>query len=388
MQETDLLIVGAGPFGSSLAAHAIDLGIRHVIVGKPMEFWQANMPEGMYLRSAGDWHLDAAGEATVENFLAGQGLTRADVEPLSRRFYLAYVDWFRQQKGIEPLPVYVQQLDYDEGSARFRATLDDGHEIDARNVVLAVGFKYFPNVPAELAAWLPAGRFQHTCHLVDFAALRGTRCLILGGRQSAFEWAALLHEAGAAAVDLVYRHASPAFAEADWSWVGPLVEGMVDNPGWFRGLSKAEQDDVSYRLWAEGRLKVEPWLEKRVLTPGVSLWPGTQVSRADIQADGSIAVGLDNGTTLLVDQIILATGYKVRMEQLPFLRNGNILPRLALRNGFPVLDERFQSNIPGLYITSMPANQDFGPFFAFTVSVRASSRIIGRAIAREKTGAS
>jgi cation diffusion facilitator CzcD-associated flavoprotein CzcO len=379
-QETNLLIVGAGPFGLSLAAHMTDLGIEHIIIGKAMEFWQANMPEGMYLRSAGDWHLDAAGAATIERFLASQGLTRADVEPLSRRFYLSYARWFLQQKGIAPLPVYLQRLDYDEQAARFHATLDDGRTISARNVVLAVGFKYFANMPAELTALLPAGRFEHTCDLVDFAALRDKRCLILGGRQSAFEWAALLHEAGVAAVDLVYRHPSPAFAEADWSWVSPIVDAMVDAPGWFRNLNKAEQDEVTYRLWAEGRLKVEPWLEKRVLTPGVRLWPGTQVIGCTEPAGGAVAVQLDNGTTLTVDQIILATGYKVRMERLPFLRDGNILPRLATRNGFPVLDEWFQSSVPGLYITSMPANQDFGPFFAFTVSVRASARIIGRAL--------
>ena len=380
MEETSLLIVGAGPFGLSLAAHATDLGIAYVIVGKPMEFWRANMPEGMYLRSADDWHLDVAGQATMAQFLAGRGGTGAAGAPLSRGVYLAYAEWFRQQKGIEPRPVYVQQLDYDPARTRFYATLDDGQVIGARHVVLAVGFKYFLNLPAELVALLPAGCFQHTCHLVDFAALRDKRCLILGGRQSAFEWAALLHEAGAAAVDLVYRHASPAFAAADWSWVGPLVDGMLDNPGWFRDLGKAEQEAVSYRLWAEGRLKVEPWLEPRVRRPGIALWPGTQVRRADRQADGSIAVGLDNGQTLEVDQIVLATGYKVQIHQVPFLGTGNILPRLATRNGFPVLDERFQSNIPGLYITSMPANQDFGPFFAFTVSVRIASRIIGRAL--------
>jgi thioredoxin reductase len=364
-----------------MAAHAADLGIEHLIVGKPMEFWQANMPEGMYLRSASDWHLDAAGTDTIVRFLADQGLTPGAVEPLSRQFYLSYARWFQQQKGIDPIPAYVQKLDYGEsGGARFRATLDNGRTIQARNVVLAVGFKYFAHVPAEPAARLPRGRFAHTCDLVDFAGLRGKRCLILGGRQSAFEWAALLHEAGAGEVHLSHRHASPAFEEADWSWVSPIMDTLVDNPAWFRTLSPAEQDAVSYRLWAEGRLKVEPWLAERVLTAGVHLWPGTQITSCTELPGGEIEVRLDNGEVLTVDQIILATGYKVRMDQIPFLHSGNILPRLATRNGFPVLDEHFQTSVPGLFVTSMPANQDFGPFFAFTVSVRTSARIIGRAL--------
>jgi hypothetical protein len=59
------------------------------------------------------------------------------------------------------------------------------------------------------------GPHSHTCDLVDFAGLRGKRCLIVGGRQSAFEWAALIHEAGAAAVHVCYRHDTPAFKTAD-----------------------------------------------------------------------------------------------------------------------------------------------------------------------------
>jgi hypothetical protein len=41
-----------------------------------------------------------------------------------------------------------------------------------------------------------------------------------------------------------------------------------------------------------------------------------------------------------------------------------------------VLDDHFQTSIPGLFITSMPATQDFGPFFSFTVAVRASAQLI------------
>jgi hypothetical protein len=89
-----------------------------------------------------------------------------------------------------------------------------------------------------------------------------------------------------------------------------------------------------------------------------------------------LKVELNNGETLFVDQIILATGYKVNIAQLPILASGNILPELKTRNGFPDLDDHFQTSIPGLFITSMPASQDFGPFFGFTVAVRAAAQLI------------
>jgi thioredoxin reductase len=379
--KTDLLIIGAGPFGLALAAHCRHLGINYRIVGKPMEFWQANMPEGMHLRSACDWHLDTVGVDTIERFLQTQGLTPADVEPLSRQFYLAYTRWFLEQKQIDIIPGYVQRLDHIiNGENLFEATMEDGQIIMATHVVIAVGFKYFKNEPHDLVEHLPAGCFSHTCDLVDFTDLKGKRCLIIGGRQSAFEWAALLNEAGAAAVHVSHRHDSPAFAEADWSWINPLNDAMVDNPGWFRNLSPEEKEAVNYRFWAEGRLKIELWLESRVMKETVKIWPDSQVVSCNELPGGDLTVELDNGERLTVDHVILATGYKVKIDQIPFLACGNILHKLKTSHGYPVLDEHLQTNIPGLFITSMAAAQDFGSFFAFTVSVRTSAKLIGQAI--------
>src|SRR5262249_23176578 len=64
----------------------------------------------------------------------------------------------------------------------------------------------------------------------------------------------------------------------------------------------------------------------------------------------------------------------------PLLATGTLLDRIARRDGFPVLDDALQTTVPGLFVTSLPATRDFGSFFAFTAAVRASARIIGRAI--------
>ena len=125
--------------------------------------------------------------------------------------------------------------------------------ITAQRVVLAPGFKHFTHIPQDLEAKLPSNRFQHTCDFVDFSKSRNQRYLIIGGRQSAFEWAALLLEAGASVVNLSHRHPSPEFAVSDWSWVNALVDNIAENPSWFRQLSPAEKDEVNHRLWAEGR---------------------------------------------------------------------------------------------------------------------------------------
>ncbi len=150
-RKTDLLIVGAGPFGLAIAAYAKHLGIEHLVVGKSMGCRKANMPKGMYLRSACDWHLDPLNVDTIEKFVGTKGLSTKDVEPLSLEFYLSYARWFQEQKRIPVLPVLVRKLDWNEGEPfRFRAVLDNGRNVAAKFVVLAVGFQYFKKLSIRL----------------------------------------------------------------------------------------------------------------------------------------------------------------------------------------------------------------------------------------------
>lgn len=378
MEHTDLLVIGAGPFGLAMSRLARLRGVDHRVLGRPMSFWREHMPDGMLLRSSPAWHLDPAGELTFPRFLDERGHAE-ESEPLSLSLYIDYAQWVRREAGIELSPGFVTELSA-EPQGGFVAQLSSGERLSARRVLLAIGFHAFRHVPEELAAILPAGRWSHTRDFVDLERMRGKRALIVGGRQSAFEWAALLAEAGAERVDVVHRHATPSFAASDWSWVPALLERLEANPSWYRDLPGAERDAITRRFWQEGRLKLEPWLPPRLPAEVVTTRPHTEVEAcAETSPGAPLVATLSDGERLRVDHVVLATGYRVDMARVPFLR-GPLLDALERRDGSPVLGPDFQSSVPGLFVTSMPAARDVGPYMGFTVSVPYTSRILARAL--------
>ena len=222
-ERTDLLVIGAGPYAYSAAACARDHGIDTRVVGLPMSFWREQMPADMYLRSGPDWHLDTAGEHTFAAYFEDRGLSRADHDPVPIGVFLDHTDWFREQKGFDVDERLVDTVEADDTGAGFVATMEDGTTITAEKVLAAPGIRHFVTLPAWHEG-VPEHRRAHTCDLVDFDALAGARVVVVGGRQSAYEWAALLCDHGAASVDVVHRHPAPAFERVSWEFVDPYVE--------------------------------------------------------------------------------------------------------------------------------------------------------------------
>jgi FAD-dependent urate hydroxylase len=368
---TSLLVIGAGPYALSCAALAREHGIDTVTVGRPMGFWRRHMPAGMLLRSGPDWHLDASGVYTLEAYLEERTVDPADVDPLPIGLFLDYAEWFRQAKGIGVSEDLV--VDLTKPDDRFEAVLESGERIVADAVVAAPGIRNFTNLPAW-AGSVPAGRAAHTCDLVRFEDLSGARVLIVGGRQSAYEWAALLVEQGAARIDLVHRHDVPRFERVSWKFVDAYLETTVRVPGWWRSLPRAEQDAITRRFWEVGRLTLEYWLTPRLASPAIHRWPGTEVVRAEPTAAGDLTVRLSNGDDLRVDQVIFACGYRADLARVPYL--AGVLDRVEVADGFPVLDEAFGASLPRLYLPGFAATRDFGPFFGFVKGTAAAATLM------------
>jgi hypothetical protein len=369
MRATEALVIGAGPYALSAAALARERGIETVVLGRSMGFWREHMPERMFLRSGPDWHLDATGIHTLEAFLEERGIAPDEVDPIPIGLFLDYAEWFRRAKNIEVEEDLVAGLARTGG--RFEATLDSGARITADAVIAAPGIRHFANVP-EWAGSLPSGCAAHSCDLVRLGELAGARVLIVGGRQSAYEWAALAGEQGAERVDVVHRHEVPRFERVSWRFVDPYVEDTVRIRGWWRRLPAAEQEAIGRRFWEVGRLTLEHWLTPRLA--GIHRWPGAEVAETTVLAEGAMRMRLSSGERLMVDRVIFASGYKADLARVPYL--AGVIGRIEVTDGFPVLDEAMGTSLDGLYLPGFAATRDFGPFFGFVKAAPAAATLI------------
>jgi cation diffusion facilitator CzcD-associated flavoprotein CzcO len=368
-KRTDLLVIGAGPYAYSAAAFARDNGIDTHVVGRPMAFWRDQMPADMFLRSGPDWHLDAGGIHTFRAFFEDQGLRPEDFHPVPIGLFLDYTEWFRRRTAFGVDERMVTDLTTTDGA--FVATMDDDTTITADRVIAAPGIRHFANLP-EWHANVPPPRRSHTSELVSFDELADARVAIIGGRQSAYEWAALLCDHGAAQVHVVHRHPTPDFAEVSWAFVDPYVDQALAHRGWWRRLAAAEQQAIAGQFWRVGRLTLEPWLVPRLDPAVVTSHPACSVVDM-VDADGGVRLHLSDRTRLEADHVVFASGYKADLSRVPYLQG--VLDRVTTTDGFPDLSEGFETSLPGLHMVGFASTRDFGPFYGFTKGCPSSARI-------------
>jgi cation diffusion facilitator CzcD-associated flavoprotein CzcO len=330
----------------------------------------------MFLRSGPDWHLDASGVHTFEAFLEERAIAARDIDPVPIAVFLDYATWFQNQKSVAVREQLVRTVTTD-GESQFNVLLEDGQTLVADSVVAAPGVRHFQNVP-DWSRKLPSDVCMHTCELVRFDDLAGARVLIVGGRQSAYEWAALIREQGAETVDIVHRHDPPRFERVSWKFCDELLDQTLAQSGWWRTLPSAEREAIERRFWEVGRLTLEWWLFPRLAGDNLHVRPQTSVVDAAMDTRGAARVQLSDGTELTVDRVILATGYKADLTQVPYLED--VLDQIEIVDGFPLLDEAFQTSLPGVYLPGFAATRDFGPFFGFTKGCPTAAALVTKGL--------
>ncbi len=388
--DTDVAVIGAGPYGLSISAHLTEAGVAHEVFGHTMDSWANHMPRGMYLKSEGFASdiSEPTGTHTLERFCAESGIEYGRIAvPISLDTFVRYGRWFQERlvPGVHPqLVERVRRL-----PDAFESRLESGEMLRSRRVVMATGVEAFSFVPPPLQA-LPFSAMAHSYYPDQLPKGNDADLLVIGAGQSALEGAALAREGGAE-VQLVARASQIAWNSKPAGPDRPLSARLrypESGLGQGRGqYAYANHPLVFHRAGAA-------WRQKKaytVLGPAGAWWLQPRVEGKfpvalgrtviDAHADKGwvrVRTQSESGTEeFAARQVLAATGYKPDVQRLALL-DPAIRNQLASFAGAPILDRDFQSSLDDLYFVGYAAAVSFGPLMRFVFGTGFTSRRVTR----------
>ena len=386
--HTDLAIIGAGPYGLSLAAHLKHRGVDFRIFGSPMRFW-LDMAPGISLKSfdfATNIYTPAKGYRFVE-YCRDRNIDSH--EPCSMALFSEYGLW--AQHELVPEVEDVQVTHVARHGDGFRLTLATGEEVDARRVVSAVGLANFPRVPNELQ--IGSSHISHTSQIHDYERFRGMDVTVVGGGQSALEAAGLVTVHGGTARVLV-RNTGGWFSgklpekrslrERLGNPLTPLGPGRLNwvlaNLPW---LARHLPDDKRIRLTRKHLGPFGTWWVRDQIGDAVPIEMKMRVlSAVDLGDQVSLSVsGPDGDREIVTDHVIAGTGYEVDVDRIPFL-DPELCSAITRIERAPRLSRSFESSVPGLYFIGPSAAFSFGPLLRFACGADFAAPRLSKHLAR------
>jgi cation diffusion facilitator CzcD-associated flavoprotein CzcO len=395
MSDTvDVAIVGAGPYGLSLAAHLRAAGVNYRHFGMPMRLWQAAMPRGMFLKSQGFASnlSDPEGTHTLEAYCKAAGRPYASYGlPVPLDTFVSYGQWFQSGLGLAIEEVLVTDMTQRDGG--FELVLGGAERILARKVIVAIGVEHFAFISQPLSE-LPSALCTHSSAYSDLATFRDREVVVVGAGQSALESAALLHENGVA-VKVLVRKREVAWNGEPLPLDRPLLQRLREpeaglGSGWATWFYSNHPDMFrqlprNTRVY-RARTALGPagacWLRSRVegqfpvLVGHVVAWAKPQ--------DGRVRLGVTtpDGTSreLEADHVIAATGYRTDLSRLQFLPEA-IRSELRTLAGSPVVGRDYQSSVAGLYFVGPAVAPTFGPVMRFVFGSLHAAPVVAREVA-------
>ena len=305
-RQTEVAIVGGGPIGLELAAALQEVGTDYILfesqqIGHTLSTWPRHT------------HFFSTAERIA---IAGVPIPFADHAHITGEQYLAYLRAVVQQLNLD-INAYERVTTLQQAEGAFQLTTETRtgeHAYRAQHVVLAVG-----DMGAVKKLNIPGEDLPHVTHLLDDPhGMFRQRLLVVGGGNSALEFAARCWRAGAK-VTLSYRRAkfNPLFVKS------ALLED-------FRTLTR---EDKIHFMPRTTPVEIGPRY--------VTLAPTRRGSPTDGERKQHRA-----------DFVLLCTGYQADLSL--FEQAGVTLERLG---SVPHFDpETMGTDVPGLYVAGTAAN--------------------------------
>jgi len=386
IEDADVVIVGAGPYGLSLAAQLRKRRVSFRIIGQAMKFWR-EMPIGVNLKSlafATNIFVPEPGY-TFPEWCRQRGLE--DFEPCTMQSFAEYGLWM--QERFVPDLESEEVINVSAAGRGFDVTLSSGRRVNARRIVFATGLSYLARIP-EVLRDLPRELASHTYFLSDYSDFRGKEVAVIGGGASAIEAGALVHEAGGQAQVLV-REAEAVFHGRS-NRVRPMLE-RIREPMTVMGAGRRhwvlQHFPLAVHFLPEAQRvrfvqrylgPASPWWIKDRVLGKVAIHVRSEVTaarpvgdrvRLTVRSDGRVEREFE------VDQVIAGTGYDADLARLPYL-DSVLRERILRTERAPALSISFESSVKGLYFIGPMSAMSFGPLFRFVAGANFTVRMLAR----------
>jgi thioredoxin reductase len=150
--------------------------------------------------------------------------------------------------------------------------------------------------------------------------------------------------------------------------VGPLgISRLVAYPNLVARLPLGLRDKIRIRAVRPAGSR---WLPARLAN--VKITTGHSISEAKVAGD-QVALKLDDGTSRVVDHVLLGTGYRVDISRYDFLSE-QLKQDIRQFDGYPRLTSGFRTSVPGLHFIGATAARSFGPLLNFVAGTEFASR--------------
>jgi cation diffusion facilitator CzcD-associated flavoprotein CzcO len=384
----DATIIGAGPYGLSIAAHLNDR-LHYRIFGRPMASWREQMPRGMHLKSEGfaTSLSDPNSAYRLQDYCAEQNEPYCDMhQPIPIDQFIGYGLAF-QRRFIPSLEeTYVASVT--RNGDVFTVRLVNDEVFATRQVIVAAGISHFAHTPDLLKG--PRELISHTADHSDLSHFRGKTVVVVGAGASAIDTAVLLSDIGASVTVLTRRREIPFLgvpkARIRFDQMRVPMTGL--GPG-LRSWRYVAMPEAFHAMPEKFRLRVT----RTRLGPGPAHFMRHRYEGAQIQTiynatpfkvtyDRRVSVTYDlvgkGCRTVHADHVIAATGYRVDLSRLSFL--SNLLPHIKMVENTPILTRQFESSMQGLYFVGAAAVNSFGPAQRFVYGADYTSRALVRAL--------
>src|SRR5580658_8000230 len=390
VMNVDTVIIGAGPYGLSIAAHLSKSSLTFRIFGSPMESWRSHMPKGMLLKSEGfaSSLYDPDSSFTLRHYCEEMNLPQYDLgNPVPLEVFTAYGLEF--QKRLVPTLEQTDITSVSRTSEGFELETADGQTVHAHTVIVATGITHFSYLPPLLVD-LPGSHVSHSSQHHDLSSFRGKTVVVVGAGASAVDLAAILHEEGSQ-VQLVARRQEIAF-HTKAKEPRPLNQRLryprsTIGIGWSSRLCTdvpllfhAMPEKFRFRFVREHLGPAPGWFVRDKVVGKFPLHLGCKIQSVSVE-DGKVHLKIvekdGSNSELIADHVISATGYRVSIARMGFLDEA-LRRQLQQVEDTPVLSSHFETSVPGLYMVGLASANSFGPLMRFACGAKFTAKHISK----------